>query len=181
MVQLMKSLLAGLLLLSAIAVEAETKAVIDARVEGALKTFAQESPASVELMDRAVGVLVFPRVVKVGFGIGGEYGEGSLLIDGEPVAYYSTAGASFGLQIGAQFKSQVILFMTDPALKQFRNSKRHGWEAGVDGSVAVAKLGAGGELDTATARQPIIGFIFSNKGLMYNLTLEGSKFTEIER
>jgi lipid-binding SYLF domain-containing protein len=167
------------LLLVAPGMRAETREVINARVEEALAVFAKESPAGVELIEKASGVLVFPRVMKAGFGIGGEYGEGSLMLDGEPVAYYSTAGASFGLQLGAQFKSQLILFMNDSALRKFRKSK--GWEAGVDGSVAVAKVGAGGSIDSATARKPIIGFIFSNKGLMYNLTLEGSKFTEIER
>jgi len=173
------ALLAAVLLLVTFTAQAETKAVIDARVNDALEIFAKESPAGLELVDKAAGVLVFPRVMKAGFGIGGEYGEGSLLIKGKPVAYYSTAGASFGLQLGAQFKSQMILFMTQAELRKFRRSK--GWEAGVDGSVAIAKLGAGGQIDTATAKQPIIGFIFSNKGLMYNLTLEGSKFTEIER
>ena len=120
-----------------------------------------------------------PKVIKAGFGVGGEYGEGALLVKGETVEYYSTAAASIGFQLGAQQKSQVILFMNDDVLKNFRDSD--GWEAGVDGSVAVAELGAGGELSSNTAQEPIIGFIFSNKGLMYNLTLEGSKMTKLVR
>ena len=168
----------GALLLTTVTAHAATREVIDAKVREALDTFGRESPAGVELMEKAAGVLVFPDVVKAGFGIGAEWGEGSLLIDGKPVAYYSTASASFGLQLGAQFKAQLILFMTDSALSDFRDSD--GWEAGIDGSVAIARQGAGGSVDTATARQPIIGFIFSNKGLMYNLTLEGSKITLID-
>lgn len=69
--------------------------------------------------------------------------------------------------------------MNAKALDGFRNSR--GWQAGVDGSVALATLGAGGEISTETVKEPIIGFIFSNKGLMYNLTFEGSKITKIER
>jgi lipid-binding SYLF domain-containing protein len=69
--------------------------------------------------------------------------------------------------------------MTDKSLAKFRNSK--GWKAGVDGSVALATLGAGGAIDSETARKPIIGFIFSNKGLMYNLTFEGSKISRMEK
>ena len=69
--------------------------------------------------------------------------------------------------------------MNDKVLGEFRNSQ--GWKAGVDGSVALATLGAGGAIDTETAKQPIIGFIFSNKGLMYNLTFEGSKITRIDK
>ncbi|MFT7300356.1 MAG: lipid-binding SYLF domain-containing protein [Porticoccus sp.] len=98
---------------------------------------------------------------------------------GSTAGYYSTAAASIGFQLGAQTKSQIILFMTNTALKQFQNSD--GWEAGVDGSVAIATIGAGGEIDTHTIQQPIVGFIFSNKGLMFNLSLEGLKVTPIVR
>jgi lipid-binding SYLF domain-containing protein len=102
-----------------------------------------------------------------------------LQVAGEPVAYYATAGASFGLQLGAQYKSEVILFMNQDALDKFRASP--GWEVGVDGSVAVIQLGAGGKFDSKQLTQPVIAFIFSNQGLMYNLTLEGSKITRIAR
>jgi lipid-binding SYLF domain-containing protein len=122
---------------------------------------------------------VFPKVIKAGIGVGGEYGEGSLLVGNKPVAYYSIAAASIGLQLGAQARTQIVLFMNDNVLSSFRNSK--GWKAGVDGSVALATLGAGGAIDTNTAQQPIIGFIFSNKGLMYNLTFEGSKITKLNK
>ncbi|MCW5573476.1 MAG: hypothetical protein KIT37_10645, partial [Steroidobacteraceae bacterium] len=95
------------------------------------------------------------------------------------LAYYSIAAASIGLQLGAQARTEIILLMTADALKSFRDSQ--GWKAGVDGSVALATLGAGGTIDTQTAQKPIIGFIFSNKGLMYNLTFEGSKITKIQK
>ena len=122
-------------------------------------------------------MLVFPNVIKAGIGIGGEYGEGALLMKGKPVAYYNIAAASIGLQLGAQARTQIILFMSEGSLAKFRNSQ--GWTAGVDGSVALATLGAGGSIDTETAKKPVIGFIFSNKGLMYNLTFEGSKISKI--
>jgi lipid-binding SYLF domain-containing protein len=124
-------------------------------------------------------MLVFPEVVKAGIGIGGEYGEGALIVNGKTVDYYSTAAASIGFQLGAQIKSQIILFMNPKVLYQFRKSD--GWKAGVDGSVALATLGAGGEISSDTIKEPIIGFIFSNKGLMYNLTFEGAKVTRLER
>lgn len=158
---------------------AASKIEIDVRVEEALKQFYAQTMAGKKLASKASGVLVFPKIYKAGFGIGGEYGEGALLIKGKTVAYYSTAAASIGFQMGAQQKSQILLFMTADALNSFRSGA--GWEAGVDGSVAIATVGAGGEIDTQTTQQPIIGFIFSNKGLMYNLTLEGSKFSKIER
>jgi len=165
--------------LSSTPAQAASKVEIDAYVSEALKTFYKTSPAGKSLAARAKGMLVFPRVYKAGIGIGGEYGEGALRIGGANVAYYSTASASIGFQLGAQRKAQIILFMTGDALSKFRNSE--GWEAGVDGSVAIATFGAGGDIDTKTAQQPIIGFIFANEGLMYNLNLEGSKITQLQR
>ncbi len=152
---------------------------LDARVQESLQNLYEQSSAAREVSGNAKGILVFPHVYKAGVGIGGEYGEGALLIDNQPVAYYNTAGASIGFQLGAQRMTQVLMFMTQEALDRFRNSD--GWEAGVDGSVAIANLGAGGSLSTETLQEPIIGFVFSNEGLMYNLTLEGSKITEIQK
>ncbi len=171
----------ALLLLSMINVSAfaASKQEIDVYVDEALAEFRQHTSAGTQLAAQSRGMLVFPKVYKAGFAIGGEYGEGALRVGGQNVAYYSTAGASIGLQAGAQRKAQIILFMTDEALNKFRSSK--GWEAGVDGSVAIATFGVGETIDTNTAQQPIIGFIFSNEGLMFNLSLEGSKFTPIVR
>lgn len=170
------SLCLGLVLSPA---QAASKAEIDAKVNATIKTFYTDVKGGRELAGKAAGMLVFPEVVKAGIGIGGEYGDGALRVGGKTVGYYNTAAASIGLQLGVQVKSQIILFMTEKALRNFRNSD--GWKAGVDGSVALATLGAGGEIDTETTRKPIIGFIFSNKGLMYNLTFEGSKITRVKR
>ena len=127
----------------------------------------------------AKGVLVFPKVYKAGIGIGGEYGEGALRIGGRTVDYYSTAAASFGFQLGAQAKSIVLIFTNEEALKKFRDSE--GWKVGVDGSVALVDIGVGKAVDTTNIKDPVVGFIFGQKGLMYNLTLEGSKFTKLDK
>jgi len=169
----------GLLFLVASGAFAGSREEIDAEVREAMANFAKHSSAGNELAKKAAGVLVFPSVIKAGIGIGGEYGEGSLLVRGKTVAYYSIAAASIGFQLGAQSRSQIVLFMNEKALSQFRSSQ--GWTAGVDGSVALATLGAGGAIDTETAKKPVIGFIFSGKGLMYNLTFEGSKISKIEK
>ena len=152
---------------------------IDIKVDAAIEQFEQEVSGGKEFLKNAKGALIFPSVIKAGFGIGGEYGEGALRIKGKTVDYYSTAAASIGFQLGAQSKKVILVFMQDDALKQFRESS--GWEAGVDGSVALVELGAGGSLDTSNIKDPIVGFVFGNKGLIYNLTLEGSKFTKIVR
>ena len=171
-------LLVSFFLVSSLAAAA-TREEVDLHSRDALNRLYEQSPAARELAAKARGILVFPQVYKAGFGVGGEYGEGKLLVDSSTAGYYSTAAASIGFQLGAQRKSQVVLFMTEDALNGFLNAD--GWEAGVDGSVALATLGAGGAIDTNTVQNPIIGFIFSNEGLMYNLTFEGSKITRIDR
>ena len=163
---------------SSIAV-AKSAQEIDVSVNVALDEFAEQVKGGKEFLATAKGVLVFPSVLKAGIGIGGEYGEGALRIGGKTVDYYSTAAASIGFQLGAQSKRVILVFMQDDALKKFRGSQ--GWEAGVDGSVALITLGAGGTIDTSNIKDPIVGFVFSNKGLMYNLTLEGSKYTKLAR
>lgn len=158
---------------------AASKEEIDAEVHETIANFYKHTSAGEELAGKASGMLVFPQVIKAGFGVGGEYGEGALIVDGETVGYYNIAAASIGLQIGAQARSEIILFMSDKVLKEFQSS--YGWKAGVDGSVALATLGAGGSIDSETAKAHIIGFIFSNKGLMYNLSFEGSKITKLDK
>jgi lipid-binding SYLF domain-containing protein len=159
--------------------KAATAYEIDRSVGATLDQFYRHAYWSRDMARRAAGILVFPTIVKAGFGFGGEYGEGSLLVRGRSAAYYNTASASFGFQLGAQARSVVILFMTPDALESF--SRKDGWKVGVDGSVTVIAVGAGGEVDTNTINSPIVAFIFDQKGLMYNLTLEGSKISRIYR
>jgi len=152
---------------------------INIGVDETLKRFRHDVPGGNAFLKRAKGVLVFPTVLKAGFWIGGEYGEGALRIDGVTRSYYNTAAASIGLQVGAQSKAVVLVFMTDAALVKFQRSE--GWKAGVDGSVALVEWGAAEDINTIDIQDPIVGFVFSNKGLMVNLTLEGSKFTRIKK
>ncbi len=152
---------------------------IEANVHATLERFFRQVRSSRELGNQALAVLVFPTVLKAGLGIGGEYGEGELLIRDQPAGFYNIASASIGFQLGAQARSVVIMFMTDAALRQFRRTQ--GFKVGVDGSIAVIAIGAGGAIDTNNITKPVIGFIFDQKGLMYNLTLEGSKISRISR
>ncbi len=151
---------------------------IDTGVDLTLDKF-KKVPGSQAVIKKANGLLIFPSVFKAGIGIGGEYGEGALRIKGKSVDYYSTAAASIGFQLGGQKKTIILAFMDKNALKQFRDSS--GWKIGVDASVAVIAIGAGGAIDSATLDKPIVAFVFDQKGLMYNLTLEGAKITKLVR
>jgi lipid-binding SYLF domain-containing protein len=163
------------------AASADDAAEINRKVATSLKEFRANTPLkSQRYVNKAAGILVFPSVVKAGIGIGGEYGEGALLVGGRIVEYYSVAGASIGLQFGAQARAQIIAFMTPKALASFRAAK--GWKAGVDGSVALITLGAGGEVLTPDAdKQAVIGYVYGSKGLMYNLSFEGQKYSKLKR
>jgi lipid-binding SYLF domain-containing protein len=157
--------------------DAASKAKIDRRVDEKLQIFRDKIGGADAVLAKSAGVLVFPSVKKAGIGIGGEYGEGALRINGRTVAYYSTAAASIGFQLGAQARTQILCFLDPKALEKFRASD--GWEVGVDASVAIITIGAGESIDSTTLQQPIVAFIMNNKGLMYNLSLEGSKITRI--
>lgn len=152
---------------------------IESGVDATLDRFVHKIPGARELAAKSVGILVFPSVVKAGIGVGGEYGEGALRTGGSTQGYYNTVSASFGFQLGVQERSVIIMFMTEQALSQFR--KTAGWKVGVDGSVAIVTVGAGGSIDTNKITSPVVGFILDPKGLMYNLTLEGSKISRISR
>ncbi len=156
---------------------AASRSQINADVNAALHRFDREIGGARGLVAQAAGVLVFPSVVKAGFGIGGEYGEGALRRGGKTAAYYNIVSASIGFQLGVQVRTVIIIFMTEEALGSFR--RKHGWKIGVDGSVTLVAIGVGGSIDTNQIKSPVIGFILDQKGLMYNLTLEGSKITRI--
>src|ERR1700678_4479274 len=158
---------------------AATKAEIDQRVHAAMHQFYQLNPQHKDLVGRAKGVLVFPRITKGGVGVGGEFGEGALRIDGKDVAYYSISSASVGLTLGLAKRKEVILFMTQEALDKFTTS--HGWTVGADTNVAVLSKGAGGDYDTQTLQRPILGFVFGEKGLIGDVSLEGSKVTKLDK
>jgi lipid-binding SYLF domain-containing protein len=159
--------------------EAASAAEIDTDVRETMSEFFTQVRGARELVGKSAAVLVFPTVIKAGIGIGGEYGEGALVTRERTVDYYNIVSASIGFQLGAQARSVIIVFITPEALASFRRT--HGWKIGVDASVTIVTVGAGGSIDTSRIASPIVGFIFDSKGLMYNLTLEGSKITRINR
>jgi lipid-binding SYLF domain-containing protein len=157
---------------------ADSRHAIDAGYQETLDRVYATTPGSRELVAKARGVLVFPRVISAGLVIGGAYGEGQLREHGRVDGYYRTTTGSVGWQIGAQSRALVFLFMTEDSLQRFRDSK--GFSGGVDASVAVLKVGANGAIDANAAQAPTIAFVMTNAGLMANLTLEGTKVTRID-
>lgn len=151
---------------------------IDESVDAGLTRFYNSVPGARELAAKSSGMLIFPSVIAAGLGIGGEYGEGALLVNNAKEAYYRLATVSFGLQIGAQSKLVGFLFMTKEGLDEFRKSS--GWSVGADASVAVLKTGANGAIDVSAVTAPVVAFVLTNAGLMANLTLAGTKITRLQ-
>ncbi len=157
----------------------KTAEEIDASADAVMDRFYKHVKDGREVAQRAKGLLIFPSVKKGAFIVGGEYGQGALRIGGKTVDYYSMISGSIGFQIGGQAKDIVIAFMSDAALKKFRDSK--GWEAGVDGNVALITMGGGESAITAMANDPITAFVFDVKGLMADMSFRGAKFNKLDK
>jgi lipid-binding SYLF domain-containing protein len=156
---------------------AASAAKIDRDVNAALKGLMGSSPAAKELAKISKAVLVFPKIVKGGFIVGGQYGEGALRQGGKTVGYYNTVAASYGLQAGVQSFGYALFFVTDTALEYLNKSE--GWEVGIGPSVVVVDEGFAKSFTTTTARDDVYAIFFDQKGLMAGLGLQGSKITRI--
>jgi lipid-binding SYLF domain-containing protein len=158
---------------------AKTAAEINADANRTLKRFYKEVDGAKELTSSAKALLIMSGVGKAGFIVGGEYGEGVLRIGGKSRGYYNLVAGSYGFTIGAEQMDIIIAFMTEDALRQFR--KIQGWEVGVDGNVALIDVGGGKRLDTTSLKDPVVAFVFGAKGLMFDVSLKGAKFTKIRK
>lgn len=154
-----------------------TAAQLNTDAQKALNGLYAKVPGAKAIGAQAKAVLVFPKVTKAGLGIGGQYGEGALIQGGRPVAYYNTAGASYGLQAGAQTYGYAMFFMNDAALKSL--DRTEGFEVGVGPSVVVLDEGKAKTMTSTTMKDDVYAFIFQQKGLMAGLGLQGNKITKI--
>ena len=152
---------------------------IDDNTDAAMDRFHKMVKDAKEVVKDSEGILILPNVIKGALIIGGEYGQGTMRIDGKTVDYYNMISVSVGFQIGGQAKDIIFAFMSNDALKKFRNSK--GWEAGIDGNVALIKIGAGESAITAMGKEQIVAFVFDVKGLIADMSLRGAKFTKLDK
>jgi lipid-binding SYLF domain-containing protein len=167
------------LLLNANTAAAASAAEIEQNVNSAVKKLAAKHPWTKELAEKAKGVLIFPSIVKGGFMVGGQYGEGALRKQGKTVAYYNTVSASYGLQLGLQKYGYALFFMTDSALQYLDRSD--GWELGTGPSVVIIDKGMAGGITTTTAGSDVYAFFFDQEGMMAGLGLHGTKITRIKK
>ena len=159
--------------------QAASAAEINKDASVALNKLFEKVPEARKLAAEAKGILIFPNIVKAGFLFGGQYGEGVLRKGGRVAGYYNSVAASYGLQAGVQSFGYALFFMTDSALAYL--DKSEGFEIGVGPSIVVVDEGTAKTLTTTTGRKDVYAFIFSQKGLMAGLGLQGSKISRIEK
>lgn len=152
---------------------------IDASVDVALELFQRDVNDGKNLLQKAKGVLVFPHMIKGGIGLGAEYGEGALRIDGKTVDYYNMINGSLGFQLGGQVRRIYVLFMESEALQEFRADPK--WLGGLNASGVLIDMGGEGSVDTMKANRPIMTFVLDQKGLMYDLNLEVGRIKKIKK
>ncbi len=158
---------------------ADAPASIDEDVKAALNTLYADEPVAKMMGAKAKAVLVFPNIVKAGFILGGQYGEGALLKDGQIVAHYNSVAASYGLQAGVQKFGYALFLMSDSAIEYL--DKSSGWELGVGPTIVVVDKGKAKSLTSTTLKDDVYAFIFSQKGLMAGIGLQGSKITKVNK
>ena len=153
--------------------------IINRDAELVLQTLFEIDPDTISIYKNAPATLIIPRITKAGFVLGGAYGEGVLRINEAPVDYYSLASASYGLQIGAQQYSNIIFFMTEEALQNFR--VKDGWELGADAEVVFRNKGYSLGVSSKTISKPVYAVVFDQKGLLAGTSLVGAKFSRLIR
>ncbi len=166
-------------MIGATAAAAASAAEIDRNVNMALEKLYAKSPSAKVLAQGAKGILVFPNIVKGGFIVGGQFGEGALRMGSKTVGYYNTISASYGLQAGLQKYGYVLFFMTDSALSYLDRSD--GWEVGIGPSIVIVDEGLAKSITTTTAKSDVYAFFFDQRGLMAGLGLQGTKITRINK
>jgi lipid-binding SYLF domain-containing protein len=150
---------------------------LNADVDAAIKKFEKEVAGGAKFLSQVKGYLVFPSVIKGGFIVGAEYGEGALRVNGTTKHFYSMTSASIGYQAGVQEHSVLIAFISEASLNNF--IKSNGWEAGVDGSITVSDWGKSKDITSISYEKPIVAFIYGAEGLMLGVSIEGTKFQRI--
>jgi lipid-binding SYLF domain-containing protein len=144
----------------------------------ALQQLVAQNPAAAKCKSRAVAVLIFPDIVKAGFIVGAQGGQGILFVHGRPNGRYRTVAASYGLQAGVQEYGYALFLMNQKAVDWVNNTR--GWEIGTGPSVVIVDKGMARSFTTDTLHSGIYAFTFDQQGLMAGLGLQGSKIMRID-
>ncbi len=161
-------------------VQAKSTAALDVEVHETILAFEKEQSHAREILDHAKGALVCPKMRKGGiFGIGAGRGHCALLIDGRTDSYYNYTAAKAGFLLGYESNSMIMVFNDTSSLEKFTKGKGK-WEIGIDASVTVAEASVGGKLNTENLKGAVVAYLFGEKGLILDATLEGGGFHKVK-
>ena len=120
---------------------------------------------------QSVAQVVFPKIVKAGFLIGANYGEGFLIRNGEVVALIDLTGGNLGLQVGGQTYSQVTYILSENRYREFLNTNR----MSLNGSISMAVSGQiqNSILSTDSIKGDLYTIQFNETGTIYGASVEG--------
>jgi lipid-binding SYLF domain-containing protein len=152
--------------------------VIDRDATASLNKLYKHTPDAKKLADKAVGILIFPDIVKGGFIIAGQYGDGALRKKGKTVAYYRSLAASYGFQAGAQAFGYVLFFMDEDSLRYL--DKSEGFELGTGPSFVVLDSGFDRPFLQHVAKRHLSVHL-RPKGLMGGFGIQGTKIAKSTR
>jgi lipid-binding SYLF domain-containing protein len=152
---------------------------LNSECSASLNTLYSSNPELKKLGAKSKGILIFPKIKKAGFIVGGSGGDGCLQKAGKSVGYYQSAEGSVGLQAGVQWFGYALFFLDNASMDALLKSDK-GWEVGTGPSLVVLDEGFGKSVTTATLKEGIAAYIFGQKGLMAGIGIKGSKITKIE-
>jgi lipid-binding SYLF domain-containing protein len=155
--------------------KSKTAITIDRQAKASLNKLLKSNKDARNLKKNAKAILVFPNILKAGFGFGAATGYGALMQNGKTIAYYDTFSASYGFQAGLQGFGYALFFMDKDSLSYL--DKSGGFELGVGPSLVIVDAGFGKKMTSTTLQKGVYAFIFDQTGIMGGAGIEGTKIS----
>jgi lipid-binding SYLF domain-containing protein len=132
--------------------------------------FIKTDPSMAALFESSVGYVIFPKIGKGGFIVGGSGGDGILYEKGKSIGVVKSGQVTVGAQVGGQTYREVIFFENQDALDRMKQSKT---EFSAQLSAVAVKSGAS---KNAKYTDGVSVFTQDLSGLMAEATVGGQKF-----
>jgi lipid-binding SYLF domain-containing protein len=132
-----------------------------------------------DIRKNSVAQIVFPKAIKLGLILGGNYSEGFIIKDDQVLGRVRMTGGNLGPQLGGQQYSQIMYIMTESKLNEFMGSDSFS----VQGTVSYADAGTSKTTVIATQDnlKEVYTLIFNQTGYLAGITLDGVIYSVIEK
>jgi len=161
--------------------DSEQRQKIDQSASAALEELISKSGLAKALSDDAAGILIFPRITEIGYGVGIDAGVGVLRSGGKSTGYFQSTSFSIGVQAGLETHSVVVMFLTNEALGKFDNFiKEGGFDLDKDADITLVGDDDSVQTLVADSTSDIVGFIFDKSGSMADASFEATVITPLK-